>query len=179
VIWHEQVERATEELARRTSRRSFLGIVGRGAVALAGGSFVAAALDPQRAEARYYTFCGHTYTTGSCPHPFAPYSRIDRFGYPLHPKFGYPVDDQGAPYTSKTQTRSQTCSQMTREKYPYTGHPELQGTWSRCCGGRVRRLWDCCSFSRKRINGDASLVGYCYHGRRVFCVTYRDTDIKC
>src|SRR5437764_1372426 len=101
VNWHERVERATENLAGRTSRRGMLGLIGRGTVALAGGGFVAAALDPQRAEARWYTFCGHTYTTKSCPHPYAPYTRIDKAGYPLHPKYGYPVDDNGAPYTSR------------------------------------------------------------------------------
>jgi hypothetical protein len=179
MIWHERVERATERLASRTGRRSFLGLLGRGAVALTGGSVVAAALDPQRAEARYYTFCGHTYTTGSCPHPYAPYTRIDRYGYPVHPKYGYPVADDGSVYTSRSQKRTKTCAGRVPKKYPFTGKPELQGTWSRCCHGRIRRLWDCCSFSRTRINGDASLVGYCYHGRRVFCVTYLDTDITC
>jgi hypothetical protein len=32
---------------------------------------------------------------------------------------------------------------------------------------------------RRRINGDAALTGYCYHGRRVFCVMYYDTKVKC
>ena len=30
-----------------------------------------------------------------------------------------------------------------------------------------------------RINGDAALTGYCYSGRRVFCVMYYDTKIPC
>jgi hypothetical protein len=177
--WHERVERATENLAGRTSRRSLLGMIGRGAVALAGGGFVAAALDPERAEARWYTFCGHTYTTKSCPHPYAPYSRIDKQGYPVHPDFGFPVDDEGAPYTSPTQTRSKTCEERTPELYPQSGSPLLQGVWVRCCNHRLRRLTDCCSFSKIRINGDAALHGYCYGRRRVFCVTYRDTNTRC
>ena len=41
------------------------------------------------------------------------------------------------------------------------------------------KLIDCCSTSRARINGDASLVGYCYRGRRVFCVIYYDTGVPC
>ena len=54
-----------------------------------------------------------------------------------------------------------------------------QGSWYRCCGGQIRKLVDRCSRSRRRINGDASLVGYCYTGRRVFCVMYYDTGLPC
>ena len=43
----------------------------------------------------------------------------------------------------------------------------------------MRKLVDCCSHSTRRINGDASLTGYCYKGRRVFCVMYYDTKVKC
>jgi hypothetical protein len=38
---------------------------------------------------------------------------------------------------------------------------------------------DCCSHNHRRINGDGSLVGYCYKGRRVFCVMYFQTRIPC
>lgn len=173
------IERASTGIAQRSSRRSFLGLLGRGAVAVVGGSFVAAALDPQRAEAHYYTFCGHTFTTGSCPHPYAPYSRIDHKGYGVHPTYGYPIDDDGNLYVSPTQTRTKICTHWVPERYPFTGHPRLMGSWSRCCNHRIRRVLDCCSHSKIRINGDASLVGYCHKGRRVFCVTYLDTDIAC
>jgi len=54
---------AGTELARRTSRRSFLGRLGRTVVALAGGGVVAVALAPERAQAHH--ICGHTFTTGS------------------------------------------------------------------------------------------------------------------
>jgi hypothetical protein len=30
-----------------------------------------------------------------------------------------------------------------------------------------------------RINGDASLTGYCYKGRKVFCVMYYDSGLSC
>ncbi len=175
----QRIERATLNLAGTSSRRSFLGKLGAGLVALTGGQLVASALKPIRAEARYYTFCGHTYTTGSCPHPYAPYSRIDRYGYPLHPRYGYPVDDWGNLYKSRDQKRSKVCEERVRKLYPYTGNASLGGTWSRCCHGHIRKLTDCCSYSRTRINGDASLTGYCHHGRRVFCVTYRNTKVRC
>jgi hypothetical protein len=54
-----------------------------------------------------------------------------------------------------------------------------QGAWYRCCNNQIRKLTDCCSTSRVRINGDASLVGYCRPGRRVYCVLYIDTGVPC
>jgi hypothetical protein len=55
----------------------------------------------------------------------------------------------------------------------------VEGAWYRCCNNQIRKLTDCCSTSRVRINGDASLVGYCRPGRRVFCVMYYDTGVPC
>ncbi|HET7483253.1 MAG TPA: hypothetical protein VFK89_10370 [Actinomycetota bacterium] len=170
-------EHAVSRLASKSSRRSFLGRFGKGIVALVGGPVVASVLAPGRAEA--YHFCGHTYTTDSCPHPYAPLSRVDRYGYPVHPKKGYPVDDKGDMYISHQQKRSLMCQEMVPRRYPYTGHPTYGGGWHRCCNGRVRRIADCCSYSRTRINGDASVTGYCYNGKRVFCVGYRELDIPC
>jgi hypothetical protein len=172
-----KVENATLGLAERTSRRSFIGRLGAGVVALVGGPLVAAALRPERAEA--YHICGHTYTTASCPHPYSPLSRVDKHGYPIHPEYGYPVDDKGDLYRSRDQKRSKMCQEVVPKKYPFTGKPRYGGGWSRCCDGRVRRIADCCSYSRTRINGDGSVTGYCYNGRRVFCIGYRDLNTPC
>ena len=161
------VETASVGLAERTTRRSFLGRLGAGVVALS----------PDRAEAHH--ICGHTFTTGSCPHPFSPRSRVDRYGYPVHPRYGYPVDDRGNIYRSRKQRRRKMCEQVVPDRYPYTGRPVYGGGWSRCCNGRIRRIADCCSYSRTRINGDASVTGYCHRGRRVFCIGYRDTNVRC
>ncbi len=171
------VERAGVALAQRTSRRSFLGRLGKAIVVAAGGSFASAAVAPERAEA--YHICGHTFTTGSCPHPYYPHTRIDRYGYPVHPVYGYPVDDEGDIYTSRRQRRRKICEQVVEDEYPFTAPAVLQGTWSRCCSGRIRRVVDCCSYSQTRINGDASVTGYCYNGTRVFCIGYRDTNVRC
>ncbi len=171
------VERVSTELAQRTSRRSFVGRLGSGVVALVGGPLVAVALRPDRAEAHH--ICGHTYTTNSCPHPYRPHTRIDRHGYPVHPRYGYPVDDHGDIYVSSSQRRRRVCQQRVPDKYPFTGRPRFGGGWSRCCGGRIRRIYDCCSYSRTRINGDASVTGYCHNGRKVFCICYRDTKTRC
>jgi hypothetical protein len=170
------LEQAESALASRTGRRSFLARLGKALVALVGGPFVAASLSPGRAEA--FHICGHIWTTGSCPHPYYPLTRIDAYGYPVHPTYGYPVDDQGNPYTSRSQRRRRVCDRVADE-YPFTAPTVLEGTWSRCCNGRIRRIVDCCSRSRTRINGDASVQGYCFGGRRVFCITYRVTRVRC
>jgi hypothetical protein len=38
---------------------------------------------------------------------------------------------------------------------------------------------DCCSYNSTRINGDSALTGYCFSGRKVFCVHYYDTHVPC
>lgn len=171
------VEDATVSLAARTSRRSFLSRLGTGVVAIVGGPLVAHALRPEAAEAHH--ICGHTFTTASCPHPYSPNTRLDTYGYPLHPKYGYPVDDNGELYQSRDQTRRRVCQEVVPQKYPYTGRPRYGGGWSRCCYGRIRRIVDCCSYSDRRINGDASVTGYCFSGTKVFCIGYRDTNVRC
>ncbi|MEX2418207.1 MAG: hypothetical protein WD757_07505 [Actinomycetota bacterium] len=171
------LENAGVKLAQRTGRRSFLGKLGRGFVAVAGGAFAAAALDPSRARAHH--ICGHLYTTGSCPHPFEPKTRVDSAGYPLHPTYGYPVDDKGNIYKGTNQTRSKTCEEMVPDKYPFTGRPRYGGGWSRCCGKRIRHISDCCSHSNTRINGDSAVKGYCYGSRKVFCIAYRELNVRC
>lgn len=173
----ELVEGAATRLASRTSRRSFLARLGRGVVAMAGGAFVAVALDPERAQAHH--ICGHTFTTNSCPHPFAPRTRIDRHGFAVHPRYGYPVDDNGDIYASRQQRRRKICQEIVPARYPHVKNPRYGGGWSRCCNGRIRRIHDCCSYSDTRINGDASVTGYCYNGRKVFCIAYRDTNVEC
>lgn len=174
----ELVGRGGVVLAQRTTRRSFLGRVGRGVVALAGGAFVAAALDPERAQAHH--ICGHTFTTKSCPHPFDPMTRVDRYGYPIHPDLGYPVDDAGAPYTDPdNQTRLKTCEERVPDEYPAVNNPKFGGGWSRCCSGRIRHISDCCSRHDIRINGDAAVRGYCARGEKVFCIAYRDLKVRC
>ena len=88
-----QAEKLSAKLAESTTRLSFLGRLGAAALAIAGGSAVAAAVKPDEADA--FHFCGHLWTTGSCPSPYPPLSRIDRKGYPLHPQSGRPIDNLG------------------------------------------------------------------------------------
>jgi hypothetical protein len=183
----------SEAVATSTSRRGFLARTGRLLLGLAGGGFVLEALRAQKAEA--FHFCGHIYTTGSCPHPIG-LPRIDAKGYPLRAvdgrpvddlgraidKLGRPVDAQGAllrdPYGNPLPQapRTRVCAAAARE---HGFRPHVDGAWYRCCGGHVRKLVDCCGFVRNRINGDGALTGYCYSGRKVFCVMYYDTKIKC
>lgn len=187
-------ERVSDLLARRTSRRGLLARAGRALVLAAGGSVVAAAVKPGDAEA--YHFCGHIYTTDSCPHPTG-LPRIDARGYPLRARDGRPVDNLGRPVDAAGRPvdergnvlldpdgrplppapRTRICLDQIPERFGLRTH--VDGAWYRCCGGVVRKLSDCCSTSRRRFNGDAALTGYCYHGRRVFCVQYYDTKVPC
>ena len=180
-----------EQLATTTSRRGFLARVSAGLLAVAGAGTILAADD---AEA-YTNFCGHTWTTGNCPHPTG-LPRIDSRGLPLRAKDGKPVDDlgrlidrKGRPINERgvllrdpdgallaTAPRSAVCQAVGAR---YRIKTQIDGSWYRCCGGQVRRLMDCCSYSPTRINGDESLTGYCYKGRTVFCVTYLETKVPC
>jgi hypothetical protein len=160
---------------------------------LAGAGAVTSLVAPGEADA--FHFCGHTYTTDSCPHPTG-MPRIDRKGLPLRAEDGHPIDDlgrlidaggrpvgdDGRPLTDldgrqlPIASRTKVCD-AAADRYGFD--TQIDGAWFRCCGGHVRKLVDCCSYSTRRINGDASLTGYCYKGRRVFCVMFYDTNVKC
>jgi hypothetical protein len=195
--WHAgsgPAERATEKLAAGSSRRGFLARAGAWLLgATAGGTIVGRALtQPEDADA-YYFFCGHTYTTGSCVHPLG-LPRIDGRGYPIRPSDGHPIDNLGRPINGRGEPlndngkplsdpdgrplppapRTPICEETARL---YDISARLEGSWYRCCGGHVRKLWDCCAHHSQRINGDAALTGYCYAGRKVFCVTYYQTHV--
>jgi hypothetical protein len=182
-----------DAVAATSSRRGFLSRVGTAVMGLAGAQAVGSLVAPGDADA--YHFCGHVYTTDSCPHPTG-LPRIDRKGFPLKAKDGRPVDDlgryvdrsgdpeddDGRPLTDADgarlpkATRTRICDVAGEEN---DFRPHIDGSWYRCCGGHVRKLVDCCGYIRKRVNGDRALTGYCYHGRKVFCVMFFDTKIKC
>jgi hypothetical protein len=209
-----------ETLAANTSRRGFLSRVGGALLAATAGGAVGKLIEPGDADA--FHFCGHIFTTGSCPHPSG-LPRIDSRGYPLRPKDGRPVNDSGrlvdhhgrpvdgrgrpldnlgrrvnkrgepvdasgrvlrdpdgrplppAPRTKRGK-RTKVCDRTGR-RFGFGTHTD--GSWYRCCGGRVRKLVDCCAYSSRRINGDAALEGYCFAGRKVFCVMYFQTKVPC
>lgn len=183
----------SERLASGTSRRGFLSRVSGAVMGLTAGGAVAGLVAPGDAEA--YHFCGHIYTTDSCPHPTG-LPRIDSRGLPLRAADGHPIDDlgrlvgddgravdeDGRPLTDPdgrplpAATRTAVCEVVADR---FNIKTKVDGAWFRCCGGRIRKLVDCCSPHPRRINGDASLTGYCYKGRKVFCVMYYDTRIKC
>ena len=187
-------DRLSDAALASSSRRGFLERLGGAVIALAGARTIAGAVLPDEADA-YTNFCGHTYTTGNCPAPTG-LPRIDSNGYPLRASDGVPVDDLGRPVTAKGQPidahgqlltdadgvplapapRSKTCESAGKD---YKITLALDGSWYRCCGGKVRRIRDCCGDTNVRINGDAALVGYCYPGHHVFCVTYFETSMPC
>lgn len=163
-------------------------------IGLAGVGTAARAVLPDESDA-YTNFCGHTYTTGNCPHPTG-LPRVDRHDYPLRASDGHPVDDLGRPIDAGgypvdahgqilREPDGEPVAPAPRSKVcPAAGRArgltfQTDGSWYRCCGGRVRRLMDCCGYTKVRINGDAALVGYCYSGRKVFCVQYYETMMPC
>ena len=182
-----------DTVAEASSRRGFLARVGAAVMGVAGARTVGSLVAPGDAEA--YHFCGHIYTTDSCPHPTG-LPRIDAKGFPLKAANGRPVDDlgryidaTGAPVDEDGNAlvdadgtplpragRSRVCD-VAADQYGFK--PHIDGAWYRCCGGRVRKLVDCCGRIKKRVNGDKALTGYCYRGRKVFCVTYYQTRIPC
>jgi hypothetical protein len=195
--------RRPEDLSRRlaasTTRRSFLAAVAGVALAVVGHRPAAAARPvrgSQHIRGGWYGFCGHYFTTGSCPSPDA-LPRVDPRGHPVRPSDGRPIDDLGrlidatgfpvdglgAPLLAADGSRlppaprTRLCEDWVPERNGVDA--VLQGAWYRCCNGQIRKLVDCCSTSRTRINGDAALVGYCRPGRRVFCVLYTDTGVPC
>ena len=68
-------------------------------------------------------------------------------------------DPDGLPLPPAPRTR--VCD---RVQSIYGINTTVDGAWYRCCGGKVRKLTDCCSYSSRRVNGDAALTGYCYRG---------------
>jgi hypothetical protein len=158
-----------------------------------GAAAVDGLLRANAAEA--YHFCGHIYTTASCPHPTG-LPRVDRQGFPLRAADGQPVDDLGRPVDAAGRPlaadgevlrtpdgeplppapRTQVCEAAALR---FGFRPYVDGSWHRCCNGKVRKLVDCCGYVKRRINGDGALTGYCYSGRKVFCVIYYDTKTPC
>jgi len=187
------VRELSDTVARSSSRRGFLARTGGWLLAATAGGNVAAAVIPGDAEA--FHFCGHIYTTDSCPHPTG-LPRIDARGLPLRARDGRPVDDVGRTIDRRGRPVDESGTLLTdAEGRPLPPAPrtpvcdavaeefgfrtEVDGAWYRCCAGHVRKLVDCCAYSRRRINGDAALTGYCYAGRKVFCVMYYQTKVPC
>jgi hypothetical protein len=186
-------DRLSDRLAAGTSRRGFLARLGGTLLGAAGAGALGGLARPEDAEA--FHFCGHIFTTDSCPHPTG-LPRIDVNGFPLRARDGVRIDDlgrridragmpvdedgrlltdpDGRPLPSAPRTR--VCSAV-GERYGFRTF--IDGAWYRCCGGHVRKLVDCCAHHHTRINGDAALTGYCYHGRKVFCVMYHQTRVPC
>ncbi len=179
--------------AGQPTRRSFIATAGAAVGVLTAARTITSLVKPGDAEA--FHFCGHIFTTDGCPHPTG-LPRIDSRGYPLRARDGRPVDDLGRPIGDDgtpvredgtalldpdgrpipPATRTRICSAAGR-RFEITTRTD--GAWFRCCGGQVRKLSDCCTTGRRRINGDAALKGYCYGKRRVFCVMYFQTRVPC
>ena len=188
--------RAIDGIAAASSRRGFLARVSKAMAAITAAGAVAKLVEPGEADG--YHFCGHIFTTDSCPHPLgSSLPRIDRAGYPLRAKDGRKIDNLGRLVNKRGEPvaedgellrdpdgrplppapRTKLCEEGVSREFGM--RTWVDGGWYRCCGGEVRKLVDCCSKSDRRINGDAALEGYCFKGRKVFCVMYFDTNVPC
>ena len=183
----------SDAAAQSISRRGFLARLGAfmtGAI----GAGTLLGIGSEESDAHH--FCGHIYTTGSCPHPTG-LPRVDSKGLPIRGtdgrrvddlgrlinREGLPVDDAGVVLRDfdgrplPPAPRSHVCLDAVPERYGL--RVQVDDSWFRCCGGRVRKLIDCCSKHERRVNGDQALTGYCREGRKVFCVYYFQTDVPC
>ena len=189
-----RVSRAVESLAGDTSRRGFLARVGGAITALAAGGLVARAVKPGEADA--FHFCGHIYTTGSCLHPTGtPADRRARLSAAgLRRPAGRQPRPSGEPQGGAGQRRRQGAAAIpTGARCPRRRGPRSATRPAACTGSRptstaagiAAARATCASWStaaptpRRRINGDAALEGYCYRGRKVFCVMYFQTQVPC
>ena len=182
------------EARMNESRRGFLAKVSGALMAVTGARTVGSLVAPGEAEA--YHFCGHIYTTDSCPHPTG-LPRIDSRGRPLRAKDGHRVDDLGrlVDLEGRPDRRGRRApdGRRGRPAARRLAHAGLQGgrravrhhAPTSTAPGTAAAAGTCASSStaarasRRRINGDRSLVGYCYKGRRVFCVMYFQTKVPC
>ena len=180
---------------RGTSRRGFLSRVSRRRAGADGRRRRSAGWS-RPGEAEAYHFCGHIYTTDSCPHPTG-LPRIDSRGLPAARARRPPVDDLGR---SSTPTAARSTRTAARSPTPTAGrcrppparrvcdvvadrlrHQDRRSTAPGTAAAAAASASSSTAARRspRRINGDASLTGYCYKGRKVFCVMYYDTKVKC
>ena len=181
-------------IAGNTSRRGFIARVGGAMMAATAGSVIGRAIEPGEADA--YHFCGHIFTTGSCIHPKGT-PRIDANGWPLDANTGKPIDNLGRFINKKglpvdengnvfqdpdgrPMPPAPADQGLRGDRSPVLDQrPDRRRAGTAAAAATVRKLVDCCSQSNKRINGDASLTGYCFSGRKVFCVMYFQTKVPC
>ena len=149
---------------------------------------------PDEADA-YTNFCGHTYTTGNCPAPTG-LPRIDRERLSAarqrrragrRPRAagqrrGQPVDAHGHVLTDADGVplapapRTKTCETAGKD---YGIKLRLEGPGTAAAAARCAGSATAAARPNVRVNGDAALVGYCYPGHHVFCVTYFETSMPC
>ena len=189
--------RSTALARADTSRRGFLARVGRGAD---GGDRRRAssskAVKPGEADA--YHFCGHTFTTGSCPHPTGRLPRIDAHGFPLRgtrrrarsTTSGAPINGRGEPVDDDGDVlrdpdgrplppapRTKVCDEIGERSYGFKHHGRRRLVpLLRRHGPQARRLLLVLAEADQRRRG---AEGYCYAGRKVFCVMYFQTKVPC
>ena len=162
--------------------------------ALTAGGLVAKAVKPGEADA--FHFCGHIYTTGSCLHPTGtPADRRPRLPAPRRGRGPgrrpRPQGQRQGPagrHATARRCATPTAARCRRRPGPRSATRPRASTASSptstaagiAAAGAASASWSTAARNtQKRINGDAALEGYCYRGRKVFCVMYFQTKVPC
>ena len=193
-----RLSRALEGIASSSSRRGFLARVGKGMAAVTAGGVVAKLVEPGEADG--YHFCGHIFTTDSCPHPLG---RLDAADRPRR----LPARSARAASRSTTSAaasttrasrwtadgnalqdpdgrplppapRTKVCEEATQRdpRHPHPGRRRLVPLLRRPGPQARRLLLDLEQADQRRRRRSQ---GYCYRSRKVFCVMYFDTNVPC
>ena len=162
---------------------------------LTAGRMVGSLVAPGDADAHH--MCGHTFTTDGCPHPTG-LPRIDRHGYPLRAQRRQARRRPRPPRRRRRRARRRGRRAAARSRRPraaarararrvcnaagkrYKITTRTDGSWYRCCDGHVRKLDGLLhAVGASASTATAALTGYCYNGRRVFCVMYFQSKVPC
>ena len=76
--------------------------------------------------------------------------------------------------------RTKLCQEGVKVASLRDQDPRSTSSWYSYCGGEVRKLINCCSTQQASgSTGTRPSEGYCFKGRKVFCVMYFDTNVPC
>ena len=191
----DRIGEALDGIAGNTSRRGFIARVGGAMMAATAGSVVGRAIEPGEADA--YHFCGHIFTTGSCVHPNGHAADRRRRLAARGETRASPSTTSAARSTRRAcrstangnvlqrprrppdARRRRAPRSATRPRASTRSTPRSTAPGTAAAAAPSESSSTAARSRTQRINGDASLTGYCFSGRKVFCVMYFQTKVPC